>query len=389
MKDKPLASDRDRLRPETLAAQAGQYHDVASGGVVPTVNLSTTFLRRAQDYRPVGSSTYSRDHNPTWEPAEALLAELEGGASAALFAAGLGAASMVVQALEPGDHVVAQTSMYWGLRQWLQDFCPRWGLGLDLFDAADLEDLKRALKPGQTKLVLLETPSNPMFQVVDLAGAIALAHGAGSRVMVDNTVPSPVLTRPIEWGADLVFHSATKYLNGHSDVLAGALIAAREDALWDRVLYNRSKLASVLGPFEAWLLLRGMRTLYLRVRESSANALTVARYFEAHPAIQTVLYPGLESHPGHELSKRQMSGGFGGMMSLRFAGGGEAALTATKRLKLILRATSLGGVESLAEHRATIEGPDGPVPDDLLRLSIGIEAVDDLIADLDQAMSGL
>ncbi len=380
-------SGPSELKPETLAAQAGHYHDEASGALVPPLQASTTYARRAQDYELVGRTSYTRDHNPTYEPLQDLLARLEGGADAAVFAAGLAAAAAVVQALKPGDHIVAQRTMYWGFRQYLEDFCPRWGLGLDLVDADKLENLEAVLRPGETKLVWLETPSNPLWQVVDIAGAAARAKAAGARVAVDNTAATPVLTRPLELGVDLVMHSATKYLNGHSDVLAGALVTAAKDDFWARVLYNRSKVGAVLGPFEAWLLLRGMRTLYLRVERSSANALAIARHFEGHPKLSAVLYPGLESHPGHRLAARQMSGGFGGMMSLRVAGGGPAALAVAKAARVFTRATSLGGVESLIEHRATIEGAGGPVPEDMLRLSIGIENLEDLIADLEQALA--
>jgi cystathionine gamma-synthase len=380
-------SEKLGVRPETLAAQAGHFVDPGSGALVPPLQASTTYVRRAQDYELVGAAGYTRDHNPTYEPLQALLARLEGGAGAAVFAAGLGAAAAVVQALKPGDHIIAQKTMYWGFRQYLEDFCPRWGLTLDLVDTSDLAELEAALQPGRTKLVWLETPSNPLWQVVDIAGAAALAKAAGARVAVDNTVATPVLTRPLALGADLVMHSATKYLNGHSDVLAGALVTVREDDFWARVLYNRSKVGAVLGPFEAWLLLRGMRTLYLRVERASANALAVARHFDGHPRLKAVLYPGLQSHSGHDLARRQMSGGFGGMMSLRVKGSAADALAVAKATRVFARATSLGGVESLIEHRATIEGADGPVPADMLRLSIGIENAGDLIADLEQALA--
>jgi cystathionine gamma-synthase len=243
------------------------------------------------------------------------------------------------------------------------------------------------MRPGETKLVWLETPSNPLWQVADIEAVGRLAKAAGARLAVDNTVPTPVLTRPIALGADIVMYSATKYLNGHSDVLAGVLVTREADDFWEQVHYNRSKIGAVLGPFEAWLLQRGLRTLYLRVERASASALTLARHLEGHPQVDRVLYPGLASHPGHEIARRQMQGGFGGMMSVRIKGGGEAALGVAKRLEVFVRATSLGGVESLVEHRATIEGPDGPVPEDLLRLSIGVEAVEDLIADFDRALS--
>ncbi len=381
-------SDEPALQPETLAAQALHAVDPASGGVVPPIQPSTTFARD-EHYRLISPGHgYSRDENPTYEAAEALLARLEGGRAARLFASGKAAAAAVVQALEPGDHVVAPRVMYWGVRQFLVDFAARWGLGLDFFDGTDTEALARAIRPGQTKLVWIETPCNPTFDVIDIAAAARLARDAGARLAVDSTVASPVLTRPLELGADLVMHSATKYLNGHSDVVAGALAVREEDSFWTGVCSNRAGYGAVLGPFEAWLLLRGMRTLYLRVRQASASALAIARHFDGRAEVAAVLYPGLGSHPGHEIARRQMDGGFGGMLSLQVAGGAEAALAVATQCRVFQRATSLGGVESLIEHRATIEGPGSPIPDDLLRLSVGIEAADDLIADLERAFDG-
>jgi cystathionine gamma-synthase len=385
--DSDQAPGAGGLRPETLAAQGGRGHDYPSGGIGPAIQPATTYARRAQDYALVGTAGYTRDHNPTSEPVEALMAELDGGAAALAFASGLGAAAAVVQALAPGDHIVAPKVMYWGLRDWLEGFCAKWGLALDLVDFDDLAVVERTIRPGETKLVWLETPSNPLWQVADIEAVGRLAKAAGARLAVDNTVPTPVLTRPIALGADIVMYSATKYLNGHSDVLAGVLVTREANDFWDRVLYNRSKVGAVLGPFEAWLLQRGLRTLYLRVERASVSALTLARHLEGHSGVDQVLYPGLASHPGHEIAGRQMQGGFGGMMSVRVKGGGEAALAVVRRLRVFVRATSLGGVESLVEHRATIEGPDSPVPADLLRLSIGIEAVEDLIADFDRALT--
>jgi len=384
---KDNSSDPAPLRPETLAAQACNHHDELSGGIVPALQPATTYIRRAQDYELVGSTSYSRDHNPTYEAAEDTLAALEGGAAAALFASGLGAAAALVQTLKPGDHIVAQRSMYWGLRNWLESFTAQWGLDLDLIDVDGLGSLKTALRPGETKLVWLESPSNPLWQVIDLEAAAALVKPSGALLAVDNTCATPVLTRPLALGADVVMHSATKYLNGHSDVVAGALVTARKDETWERTLYNRSKLGAVLGPFEAWLLLRGMRTLFIRVERAGANALAIAQHFDGHPKVDAVLYPGLPGHPGHDIAKRQMQGGFGGMMSLRVAGGWDAAQRVAGRCRVFARATSLGGVESLIEHRAAIEGDAGGVPGDLLRLSVGIEAASDLIADLEQALA--
>ena len=386
-------TDQTDHRPETLAAQMLHSVDPQTGGVIPPIQPSTTFVRDAESYSlTLANRGYSRDSNMTGDPAEALIARLEGGPEALLFGSGMAAATAVVQALRPGDHIVVPKVMYWGLRHWLVDFCPTWGIGLALFDSDQPGALEAAIRPGETKLVWVESPCNPTWSVIDLAAAAEAAHAAGAILAVDSTVATPVLTRPIEHGADMVFHSATKYLNGHSDVVAGALIPARESEIWSRIRTVRAEAGAVLGPFEAWLLQRGLRTLFLRVRQASQSALAIARHFEHHPAVERVLYPGLESHPGHAVAARQMTGGFGGMLSIRVkAGAGEeagaAALAAIKRCRLFARATSLGGVESLIEHRGTIEGPASPIPQDLLRISVGIEHPDDLIADLEQALA--
>jgi cystathionine gamma-synthase len=272
--------------------------------------------------------------------------------------------------------------MYWALRGWLGAFCARWGLGLDLVDTHDLDALRAAVRPGVTRLVWIETPANPTWDVTDIAAAAAIAHGAGARLAVDSTAATPVHTRPLTLGADLVMHSATKYLNGHSDVIAGALVTGARDERWGAICAHRRTTGAILGPFEAWLLHRGMRTLAVRVRRQSATALAVAAALDGGAGVAAVLYPGLPSHPQHALAARQMRGGFGGMMSVRVAGGAEAALAVAGRLRLFARATSLGGVESLVEHRASVEPPDSPVPKDLLRLSIGLEDPDELAADL-------
>lgn len=377
----------DKQAPETYTAQGLHYVDPHTGAVVPAINPSTTFARD-ENYRLVSDShSYARDENPSYLSAERMLAKLEGAASALLFSSGMAAAMAVVQALEPGDHIVAPRVMYWGLRKWLTKFCSNWGLGLDLYDSTDPDGLERTLIDGTTRLVWIETPCNPTWDIVDIGAAADSAHAIGAILAVDSTVPTPVLTRPMEFGADIVMHSATKYLNGHGDVVAGALATARADEFWARVGDVRSHGGAILGSFEAWLLQRGMRTLFLRVRQSSATAMRIATHFDGHPALLAVLYPGLPGHPGHAIASRQMQGGFGGMLSLRVKGGEKAALQAIRKLQVFIRATSLGGVESLAEHRYSIEGPDSPIPQDLIRISVGIESADDLVADLEQALS--
>jgi cystathionine gamma-synthase len=275
--------------------------------------------------------------------------------------------------------------MYYGLQQWLRLHAAAWGLEVEFVDTTRTEALAAALRPERTRLVWLETPSNPMWGVSDIAACADLAHRAGAKLAVDSTVGAAVVTHPIALGADIVMHSATKYLNGHSDVLAGALVTAVHDELWERIGFLRTHGGAVLGPIEAWLLLRGMRTLPLRVERACRSAQAIAERFAADPRIEAVLYPGLPGHPGHAVAARQMKGGFGGMLSLRVKGGGEAALATAARVRLWKRATSLGGVESLIEHRASIE-VGTTTPADLLRLSVGVEDAGDLIADLDQAL---
>ncbi|MGK9165287.1 PLP-dependent transferase [Inquilinus limosus] len=379
--------DRPPCRPETLAARLDGYLCGDTGAIVPPIHPSSTYARDAA-YAQVGGRGYSRDDNPTYLQAEALLARLEGGAGAMLFASGMAAIAALFQALAPGDHVVVSRDMYFGTGKLLREVLMPWGLACDMVDTTDLDALRAAIRPGQTRLAFVETPANPIWSVTDIAKAAAIAHAAGALLAVDNTAASPALCRPIAHGADLVVHSATKYLNGHSDVVAGAVVTAQDTPLWQRIGRIRFLAGPVLGPFEAWLLLRGMRTLFVRVHAASANAQRIAEHFDGHPAVAQVCYPGLPGFPGHAVAARQMEGGFGGMLSLRLAGGRDAALRAVSRVRIFIRATSLGGVESLIEHRATIEKEDGTVPDDLLRLSIGIEAAEDLIADLEQALTG-
>lgn len=371
---------------ETDTAQALHYVDASTGGIVPPIQPSTTFARD-ENYALLSTAhSYARADNPGYRSAERMLSRLEGAAESMMFASGMAAAMAVVQSLRTGDHIVAPTVMYWGLRNWLLEFCENWGVEIDLFDSAEPDALQRAVKPGKTKLVWIETPCNPTWSVIDIAAASRVARDVGAKLVVDSTAATPVLTRPIEHGADIVMHSATKYLNGHGDVVAGMLATARQDEFWERISHVRAHGGAIAGSFEAWLLQRGMRTLFLRVRQCSASAMKIARHFAGHPRVSAVLYPGLENHPGHDIACRQMKGGFGGMLSLRIKGGESEALSVAGKCEVFIRATSLGGVESLIEHRYSIEGSKSPIPKDLLRLSIGIEDVDDLIADLQQAL---
>jgi cystathionine gamma-synthase len=375
------------LSPETLAAQALGDIDPVTGALAPLIHPATNYEQQADGSYHQGR-IYTRADNPTYEYAEQLLAVLEGARShCALFASGMAAATAVFQSLLPGDHVLVSRVLYWGLRKWLAEFGLTWGLDVEFVDMTDLAAVEAAIRKGRTRLLWVETPANPMWEITDLTTVCTIAHAASARVAVDNTVATPVLTRPFAFGADIVVHSATKYLNGHSDILAGAVLTARADPFWERIRSWRRNGGAMLGPFEAWLLQRGMRTLFLRVRRSSESALTIAQHLEGHPALRAVLYPGLPSHPGHDIARRQMDGGFGGMLSIRLTGGADAARAVLAAVQVFKRATSLGGVESLIEHRSVMEGPSSPVPDDLLRLSIGIESPTDLLADLDAALS--
>lgn len=373
------------FHPESLTAQGLGWVDEATRAISPPLHLSSTYLRDADNgYR--SGRVYMRDQNPAFDQAEALITELEHGHQTLLFATGMAAATAVFQALRPGDHVLAPKVMYWSLRNWLTGFAASWGLDVELIDMTDPAAVQAAIRPGATKLIWVETPANPLWTITDIAATAHIAHSAGALLAVDSTPATPVLSQPLDLGADLVMHSATKYLNGHSDLTAGSVTTRSDNEHWQRVRSVRAQIGGTLGSMESWLLLRGMRTLFLRVRTASASALQIAEHLNADDRISEVLYPGLPSSHGHEVAKRQMTGGFGGMLSIRVAGGEQAAIDVAAKTKLWKRATSLGGVESLIEHRASAEGAGTPAPLDLLRLSVGIEHVDDLIADLDQAL---
>jgi cystathionine gamma-synthase len=374
-----------RVRPETLAAQALGRVDETTGAIIPPIYPSATYERSTDLSYPTGK-VYSRADNPTYDVAADTLTALEGGAATLLFASGMAAATAVFQALDPGDHVLVPRVMYWALRAWLTGFARRWGLDVEQVANGDNNALEAAVQPGRTKLVWLETPANPTWVVSDIAAAAAIAHAAGARLAVDSTVATPVLTQPLSLGADIVMHSATKYLNGHSDVVAGTLTTASPDDFWARIKAVQVQNGGIAGPFEAWLLQRGLRTLFPRVRWQCASALFLAKRLQKHPAVAEVFYPGLPKFPSHHVAWRQMQGGFGGMLSIRVKGGPEAAIAAAAGVKIWKRATSLGGVESLIEHRASIEGAGSPAPPDLLRLSAGLEAAVDLHADLAEAL---
>jgi cystathionine gamma-synthase len=384
-------ADTAKWTRETLTAQAMQHSDPVTRAVVPPLHVSTTFYREPDNTYPSGF-IYARPDNQTVRDAESIIAMLEAAdAGALLFASGMAAATAVFRALDPGDHVVVSRVMYWALRNWLAGEATRWGLRVEFVDSDNLDALRAAVKPGRTKLVYVESPGNPLWTITDIAAAAEIAHQAGARLAVDSTAASPYHTQPLTLGADLVMHAATKILNGHTDVVCGALAARADDEFWARLKQIRTSGGAIVGPFEAYLLTRGLRTLFVRARQQTRTAQTLAEKLAAHPKVAAVLYPGLTTHPGHEVAARQMKNGFGYMMSVRVAEGersGEAnAIETAARVTLWRRATSLGGVESLIEHRASAEGAGTLAPPDLLRLSVGIEDAGDLYADLDAALS--
>jgi cystathionine gamma-synthase len=380
-----MKTNRPPPHPATLAAQGLGWTDAATGAVVLPIQPATTFIRDPDNQYRRGRN-YARADNPGYDQPEALLTELEGGAKSLVLSSGMAAATTVFRALPVGAHIVAPLVMYHSLRRWIAGYAADGHIAADFVDMTSLDALKAAVVPGRTRLIWVETPANPLWSVTDIAGAAEIAHRADVLLAVDSTTASPVLTRPIELGADIVMHSATKYLNGHSDVIAGSLTGARDDEFWQRLVAGRSSGGAILGNMETYLLMRGMRTLFLRVERASRSAQLVAAAMARHPRIAEVLYPGLPGHPGHAIAARQMKGGFGGMLSIRVKGGEAAAIATAARVEIWKRATSLGGVESLMEHRASIEGAGTPVPGDLLRLSVGIEDPQDLIDDLDQAL---
>ena len=368
---------------ETIAVHAGHAPDPGTGAVTPPIHLSTTFEREADGQYRAGL-VYSRYANPNRVALEECLATLEQGAGAACFASGSAATTALLQTLAPGAHVIAPDDAYFGTTKLMRDIFGPWKLKVSSIDMTDVGCVERAMRPT-TRVVWVETPSNPLLRVVDIARIAEIAHAHSAICVVDNTWASPVLQRPLTLGADVAMHSTTKYLGGHSDVLGGALIWRVAGELGDRLRAVQVSTGAVPSPFECWLTLRGVRTLPWRMRAHTANATTLARHLTSHPRVEAVHYPGLSEHPAHELAARQMSG-FGGMMSIQVRGGREEAMAMAGRLRIVTRATSLGGTESLIEHRASVEGPGTRAPENLLRLSVGLEHVDDLIEDFDRAL---
>lgn len=372
------------MKLETLATHVGRVVEAGTGAVTPSITLSTTF-ERAPDGSYPGGYVYSRASNPNRSALESALAALESGACAFAFGSGQAATSAVLQALEPGDHVIMPDDRYHGTRFAARDIFGRWGLDVEFVDMTDAQNVAHAIRPGKTSLIWVETPSNPRLRIADIDALAGLARRSGALCAVDNTWATPILQRPLTIGADLVIHSTTKYIGGHSDVLGGGVVCAREDAFSGRLRQEQLLLGSVPSPFDCWLLLRSIPTLPYRMRVHSDHAGQIAEALSRHPRIERVNYPGLPSHPGHAIAREQMSG-FGGMLSIEIRGGQAAAMAVAAKVALFTRATSLGGIESLIEHRASVEGPGTPTPPNLLRLSVGLEHPDDLIADLLQAL---
>lgn len=372
------------MKIETLAVHAGRQVDKATGAVATPIYLSTTFQRGEDGGYPLGF-VYSREDNPNRQMLEHCLAALEGGKAALCFASGLAVVNAVVQGLEPGAHVLVADDVYYGVRHVLHEVFAAWPVEASYVDMTNLEAVRAAVRPT-TRVVWLETPSNPLLKVADMREIAKIAQAAKAISVCDSTFATPVLQRPLDCGVDMVMHSTTKYIGGHSDTMGGALITRDDNYLFERAGKSQRYGGAVLSPFESWLTLRGVETLAVRVRAQAQNAGRIAEWLAAHPAVEAVYYPGLASHPQHEIAARQMTGGFGGMLSVRLKKTREETMGVALKTRIFIRATSLGGTHSLIEHRESVEGSTTKTPPNLLRLSIGLEHAEDLMADLDQAL---
>ncbi len=372
---------------ETIAIHAGNKIDETSKAVVQPITLSTTFERGFDGGFPSGFQ-YTRAANPNRQSLESVICGLENGAEACAFSSGNAAGAAVFQALEPGSHVIVPTDMYHGLKALINEVYANRILDISFADLSDIKAVKAAVKPHTTKLIWIETPSNPLLKISDITSICEIAEDNGAVVCCDNTFATPIFQRPLELGADLVMHSSTKYFGGHSDVLGGALVCKEKNELWERIKNIQTLAGAVPSPFDCYMAVRGIKTLPYRMKGHANNARKIAEYLENHPQVEKVFYPGLPSHQDYNVAKSQMCG-FSGMLSFTLKQGEHAAIKFANSLKLIIRATSLGGVESLIEHRASVEGPDTKTPFNLLRFSVGLESADDLIEDLEQAFAGL
>jgi cystathionine gamma-synthase len=371
---------------ETIAVHAGRGIDPATRAVAQPIYLTTTFEREPDGSYPIGFE-YSREKNPNRQALETCPAALEGGKEALCFSSGLAVITACINSMEPGDHVLASDDVYYGMRMVAHKVFGKWPVEVTYVDMRDMDAVRAAIRPGSTRLIWFETPSNPLMKVIDLAAIAEIAHAANAICVCDGTFATPVLQRPLDHGIDMVMHSTTKYINGHSDVVGGALITRHENYLFERARIFQQTGGAVPSPFDCWLMLRGIETMPYRVRAQSANALAIARFLQAHPNVEAVHYPGLESHPAHALAARQMKGGFGGMLSVQIRGGKPEAMAVAARTRIFIRATSLGGTHSQVEHRASVEGKSTKTPQNLLRMSLGLEHIDDLTGDLQQALA--
>jgi cystathionine gamma-synthase len=372
------------MRFETKAIHSGADTDAETGAIAPPIHLSTTFERRAEDGTPAHGFSYIRDGNPTQVRLEQALATIDSASHALAFASGMAAVTCLLQSLPAGSHLILADDCYYGVRALADEYLPRWGVACDLISMHDPETVRAAVRPA-TRAIWCESPSNPLMNIVDVAALAKIAHDANAILIDDATFATPALQRPIEQGADVVMHSTTKYLGGHSDVQGGSLAFARRDAFLDAVEHSRKITGGVASPFNSWLILRGIRSLSARMRVHCENAMALARALQAHPLVEAVHYPGLESHPGHAIAARQMSA-FGGMLSFNVRGGRAEALAVTAKTKIFTRATSLGGMESLIEHRHSSEGAGSRTAENLLRVSVGLEHSGDLVEDLMAAL---
>ena len=377
--------NKKELSLSTRIAQALHYNDPDTGSVIPPIEHTATYSRD-ENYEPRKTYWYRRDGNKTAQIAEEIIAELENADISLLFSSGMSACTAVLEMLPPNAHIVVPRVMYHGVLAQIQSFSSKNRIHVDFYNAGDLTSMKEIIKIGVTQLVWVETPNNPNWEVTDIVEASKIAHEAKAKLIVDATATPPTMTKSLDLGADISFHSATKYLNGHSDVSAGALSFNKDNKVWEN-LYNIRKLqGTVLNSQDAFLLIRGLRTLFLRVEKNSQNAMILAKHFESHNYVETVLYPGLESHPNHKTAKSQTNGQYGGMLSIVVKGSEADAINVVRNCKVFYPATSLGGVESLIEHRKTVSGEDFPVDEKLIRISVGIEDPLDLINDLEQAL---
>ncbi len=371
---------------KNICAHAGATPDPATGAVTSPLYFSSTFHYPPTGEYPSGH-IYSRESNPTRTSLETILAQLEQGEDAAAFSSGSAAANATFLSLRPGDHVIINFDAYAGIRTMLRDIFMPWGLQVTFVDLSDINNLPKSIQPN-TKLVWTESPTNPQLRIVDLISVISICKRHHIKVAVDNTFATPALQNPLVLGADIVMHSTTKYLGGHSDMTGGALITARKDEMWERIRHIQHIQGAIPSPFDCWLLMRGIRSFVPRMTQHLSNAKAVALFLSTHPNVEKVLYPGLPTHAGHEVAKKQMSD-FGAMVSFLVKGTKDDAIKVAQRVKVFTNATSLGGTESLLEHRKSVEGPDSPTPDNLIRLSVGLEDSNSLIADLKQALSDL